>query len=338
MARLCIVDPALSADHDVRWRHRYSIFGIALSLALIGWGGVVTSIDAGLAVPDWPSSFGSYDPLHTGFNDSANPSSRWWRHLPILAEHGHRLLGALVGLWVLTLALWTWRADPRRWMRILGASALGLVILQGVLGGLRVLWVSLDLAVAHALGAQLFFSVIVAMTLFTSPPWVRGHVAPAAPEKARRLSLATALAIYGQILLGALLRHPGAGVHLGFTMVHVTGSLVVLGLILATCSCVRRDFPSNRLLNRAAWAMIGAVVAQMLLGLFALIVLVFESSLAERSATQVTLNSAHVVLGALLLGIAVCLMLLLMRRAAPDKSPSARLANLLHVGWPTSTP
>ena len=79
------------------------------------------------------------------------------RMVPVLAEHGHRLIGALVGLWAIGLALWTLIADSRKWVRIVAVSAVGLVTVQGILGGLRVIWTSMDMAVVHAMGAQLFF-------------------------------------------------------------------------------------------------------------------------------------------------------------------------------------
>ncbi len=319
MARLLFDGHAYAVTREMRWRYRFSILAVIVCIALISWGGLVTSIDAGLAVPDWPSSFGSYDPLATGFEDPANPSSRWWHHLPILAEHGHRLLGALVGLLTVALALWTWRLDPRRWMRRLGFAALGLVVLQGILGGLRVIWVSLDLAVVHALAAQLFFSLLVALALFASKGWLRAESAPAAAPETKRLgvlAIATVATLYVQIILGALLRHPGAGVHIGFALIHITGAFVVLGLVLATCSRVRQRFSTHRLLNRAAWIMLGAVAMQLMLGFSAFTVLLFETRLARRSTAQVVLNSAHLVVGALLLASAVCLALLAFRRPA----------------------
>ena len=319
MARLLFDDPAYPVTPETRWRYWFTILAVIVCIALISWGGLVTSIDAGLAVPDWPTSFGSYDPLATGFNDPANPESRWWHHLPILAEHGHRLLGALVGLLTVALALWTWRRDPRRWMRRLGFAALGLVVIQGILGGLRVIWVSLDLAVVHALTAQLYFSLLVALALFTSKSWLRAESTPAASPETKRLrvlAVATVVALYVQIILGALLRHPGGGVHLGFATVHITGAFVVLGLVLATCSRVRQDFSTHRLLNRTGWIMLGAVAVQIMLGFSAFTVLLFETHVTERSATQVVLNSAHLVVGALLLASAVCLALLALRRPA----------------------
>ncbi len=304
-------------------RYRFSLITVVFAVLLISWGGLVTSIDAGLAVPDWPTSFGSLDPFNTGFADPNDPGARWWDRLPILAEHGHRLVAALVGLLTLVLALWTWRADPRGWMRRLGFAALGLVVFQGVLGGLRVVWVSLDLAVVHACVAQIFFALLVAMALFTSKGWLRAEtVLPRSPQarRLRVLAVAAVAALYVQIILGALLRHPGTGVHPVFAGVHVTGAFVVIGLALATFSCVRTYFGHYRLLNRAAWSMLGAVATQVVLGFSALLVLVVETQLARRSVAQVVLSSSHLVVGALLMAAAVSLALLSLR------SPAARPA------------
>jgi len=332
MATLHFADPARPVTRGIRWRHRFSLLALVACVALIAWGGLVTSIDAGLAVPDWPTSFGSYDPLATGFQDPTHPDARWWDRLPILAEHGHRLLGALMGLLTVVLALWTWRADPRSWMRRLGFAALGLVVLQGILGGLRVIWVSLDLAVVHALTAQLFFSLFVALTLFTAPGWLRAESVPAATPEVRRLgrlALATVAALYVQILLGALLRHPGAGIHGGFASVHIAGAAVVTVLVLITFNQIRRHFTAYRLLNRTGWFMLGAVVAQLMLGFAAFLVLVLETRMAQRSMVQVALNSAHLVVGALLTAATVCLMLLAFRRPAGGAS---------HVQDPVTAP
>lgn len=317
MFQLYIQAPALPAGPETHWRHRFSMAGVVLCVILIGWGGFVTSIDAGLAVPDWPASFGSYDPVKTGFSDPTNPDARWWQHTPVLAEHGHRLLGALLGLWVLILALWTWRREARPWMRRLSGAALGLVVLQGILGGLRVVWVSLDLAVVHALGAQLLFGLLLAMTLFTSASWLAATGIPrehAGTRRLRMLGAATVMALIVQILLGALLRHPGGGVHLGFAVVHIVGAMAVVGLIVVTCGGIRRDFAAHRLLNRAAWVMMGAVFVQVALGFLAFAVLLIEHRMAMRSTMQVVLNSAHLVMGAGLFGAAICMLLLLMRR------------------------
>ncbi len=292
------------------WRYRYVCLGIFLCLTLIGWGGWVTSIDAGLAVPDWPTSFGSLDPIATGFEDPANPESAWWMHAPVLAEHGHRLLGAVVGLWAMGLFLWVLVAERRRGVRLLAAGVLMLVILQGVLGGLRVIRVSLDLAVLHALGAQLFFASVMAMAVVSSAGWVRALKPLDVPQALKRLSIVTALALFVQILLGALLRHPGDGVHLGFILTHAAGSVAVLVLIFMLCGRLRR----HGMLVRWAWGMMGGVALQMILGIMALVVLVYEESVGARSVWQISLNLAHLVTGTLLMGGAAGTALQLMRR------------------------
>lgn len=322
---------------QTRRRYHFTLLTIVVAVILVSWGGLVTSIDAGLAVPDWPTSFGSFDPLETGYEDPTDPTARWWHRLPILAEHGHRLLGALVGLLTLLLAFWTWQADPRVWMRRLGLAALALVIVQGALGGLRVIWVSLDLAVVHAAVAQIFFSLLVAMALFTSGSWLRAETVLPASAQAKRLAslaVATVGAVYLQIILGALLRHFGTGVHLLFVGVHVTGAFVVVGLAMATFKFVQRYFGHYRLLNRAAWFMFGAVGVQFALGFMAFLVLWVETQMAQRSVLQIVLSSGHLVVGAFVMASAVCLALLALRRARPAPPPSDSAAALVTIPTP----
>ena len=299
-----------------------------LILILVSWGGVVTTMEAGLAVPDWPSSFGSLDPFTTGYNDPDNPDVRWWNVPDILAEHGHRLLGALVGLWIVGLALWTWIADPRKWMHWLAVTAVGLVILEGILGGLRVVWVSIDLAVVHAMVAQLVFSTATALTLFTSRKWIESHplIPPAPLSKSiaspanqvadpvlRRLAVLTAIAVFVQILLGALLRHQGSGVDLAFILVHVTGSVIVFSLILATSIRIRTYFASNLMLSRGGWIMIACLIAQVILGMFVLMIILYDASHAQRSLAQIIFASTHLAVGTILMASVVAVMLCSLR-------------------------
>lgn len=293
-----------------RWRFHYAASGLILCLVLISWGGVVTSIEAGLAVPDWPSSFGSLDPFVTGYNNPANPDVQWWQDGPVLAEHGHRLLGALAGLWIIGLALWTFLADPRRWIRIVTVFAIVLVLIQGVLGGLRVLWLSTDLAVVHAMGAQLFFCTALALTLFNSKMWL-SHTIEDSPQlhRLRNLAIMTTLSVYLQILLGALLRHPGSGMDVDFVIIHATGSVIALSLIVVTFGLIRAHFADQPLLNRGAWVMLGMLIMQMVLGILALIALVYDSGLGVRSVTQVVLSSSHLVIGTILMGSCACILL-----------------------------
>jgi cytochrome c oxidase assembly protein subunit 15 len=277
-------------------RHRFTILTIFTTILLMAWGAFVTSIDAGLAVPDWPSSFNSYDPF--------NPWPGWWTITPVLAEHGHRLLGALVGLFTLILSIWTVAADSRRWMRRLAVASLVLVVAQGFLGGLRVVWVSLDLAVIHACVAQVFFSTVVCMAVFTSKAWNQPEGLSATESIPRwfvSLCMATAAVIYVQIILGALLRHPGTGIDLTLASFHIFWAFVVIGLIVWTAYTVHQRFRSLQPLRRWRDAMMGLLAVQFLLGVTAFFVLLDETGITRPSNLQVVANTAHMVVGALLM-------------------------------------
>ena len=132
---------------------------------LLGLGGLVTSHEAGMSVPDWPNTY--------GYNMFAFPVSKWIGG--IFYEHTHRLLASGVGLLTAILALWLWCRDARRWMRWLGVLAFALVALQGVLGGLRVTLAMDQLGIVHGALAQSFFVLICALALFTSRSWMEGR-------------------------------------------------------------------------------------------------------------------------------------------------------------------
>src|SRR3954465_8857917 len=147
------------------WLHRYAKLVSASTVLLIVAGGLVTSTGSGLSVPDWPTSY--------GWSMFTFPL----RHMVggILYEHGHRLIASTVGFLTIILAAWLWRTDPRPWMKWLGAAALGSVVLQGVLGGVTVLFfLPAAISTAHAGLAEIFFCITVAISLFTSKTWMRG--------------------------------------------------------------------------------------------------------------------------------------------------------------------
>ena len=283
----------------MRWRHRFTVLTALSTLVLMGWGAFVTSIEAGLAVPDWPSSYDSYDPF--------NPWPGWWRVTPLLAEHGHRLLGLLTGLLTTILAVWTWFTESRRWLRWLALGALVLVSLQGVLGGLRVVWLSLDLAVVHAATAQLFLGLIVALAVFTSKAWVTGAGSPDGPRDERlwTLALAVPAAVWLQIILGALLRHPGTGIHPVLVGFHIGGAVLVAAVVAAFLLRVWREFRDSRALVRGSWVLAGLVDLQLILGLTAWFVTLDDAGMLQPSNVQVVVNTAHAVTGALLMAGAV---------------------------------
>src|SRR5512139_1964148 len=143
------------------WPHRLAVLLACATFPLLFIGGLVTSLGAGLAVPDWPSTF--------GYNMFLYPWSKMIGG--IFYEHSHRLVASSVGLITVALAWTFWSKEPRAWLRWLGVGALGLVILQGVLGGLRVVLLQQTLAIVHACIAQLFFALAVSLALFTSSEW-----------------------------------------------------------------------------------------------------------------------------------------------------------------------
>ena len=280
---------------EMRWRHRFTVLTGAATLLLMGWGAFVTSIEAGLAVPDWPSSYDSYDPF--------NPWPGWWRVTPLLAEHGHRLLGMLTGVLTTVLAIWTWFAEPRRWLRWLGVGALLLVSFQGLLGGLRVVWLSLNLAVVHASVAQLFLGLVVAMGVFTSTGWLAAGASNGGARDARlwRLALAVPGAVYLQIILGALLRHPGTGIHPVLVGLHIGGAVLVVVAVAAFLYRVWNDFQDARGLYRSAWLLAILVDVQLVLGVTAYFVTLDDAGMLEPSNLQAVVNTSHAVIGALLM-------------------------------------
>ncbi len=283
----------------MRWRHRFTILTALSTLVLMGWGAFVTSIEAGLAVPDWPTSYDSYDPF--------NPWPGWWRVTPLLAEHGHRLLGLLVGLLTTILAVWTWFTESRRWLRRLALGALALVSFQGLLGGLRVVWLSLDLAVVHAATAQLFLGLVVALAAFTSKWWLTLDAARDGrrDHRLRRLALAAPAAVWLQVILGALVRHPGTGIHPWLVGLHIGGAVLVAVVVAAFLLRVRDGFPESRGLYRGSWVLAGLVAVQLVLGLTAYFVTLDDAGMLQPSNLQVVVNTAHAVIGALLMAGAV---------------------------------
>ena len=161
---------------------------------------MVTSKNVGLAVPDWPTTF--------GYNMFLFPVSNWVGG--ILFEHTHRLMGSLVGFLTIILAVWLWLSEHRRWVRNLGVIALVGVILQGILGGLRVTMMKDELGIFHACVAQAFLGLLVFIALATTNFWqamgCRASLSEANP-KVLQLAMAITILIYVQLALGATMRH-----------------------------------------------------------------------------------------------------------------------------------
>lgn len=270
--------------------HALAVVVTLATLPLVFVGGAVTSKNAGLAVPDWPLSFGQINP------------PGWWRIDNVLFEHGHRLLGASVGLLVIALVVWTYRLERRRWVRRFSLVVLGAVIVQGVMGGLRVTEISTKLAVVHGCLAQLFFCLAGAMACFTSRGWLCGPPAVETPDaaKVRRACLVVAVAVFIQLVLGAILRHFDAGL-----LPHIFWALLVVLLTAALAIRILSDHPGRPMMRRPVHALAGFVVLQMMVGPMAWFVT--QSFHDDRTATLVEwlIPTLHVAVGALALLSAV---------------------------------
>lgn len=185
--------------------HRLALLTTAATFPLIFMGGLVTSHGAGMSVPDWPNSY--------GYNMFLFPPRLWVGG--VLYEHTHRLMGTVVGMMSIALTVCAWITEPRRWVRWLATSVLAAVIVQGVLGGLRVVLVELNLAVVHACFAQAFFCLAALTAVVTSRWWLTADAASPADHPAgkalRRLAIMAVVSIYLQLVVGALMRHHGAG-------------------------------------------------------------------------------------------------------------------------------
>lgn len=196
-----------------RWRgperynrplHWLAIATMVATFPLIFMGGLVTGHGAGLSVPDWPNSF--------GYNMFLFPPSQWVGG--IFYEHTHRLMGTVVGFLSLLLAGWALVSERRGARLWLSLSVLAGVIIQGILGGLRVVWKDLDLAIVHACCAQAFFCLAAAAAIVTSRWWIKAGEQRAdsvAGRRMFRLAALSVLVIYLQLIAGATMRHLGAG-------------------------------------------------------------------------------------------------------------------------------
>ncbi len=313
--------------------HKYSRFVAACTVLLILAGSFVTSTDSGLSVPDWPTTYGQ--------NMFTFPYSKMVGG--IFYEHGHRLIASGVGLLTIGLAAWIWVADRRRWMRWFGVAALGAIVAQGLLGGLTVLFfLPPAISTAHAGLAEIFFCITVSIAVFTSPGWIAGYGAPAGVDDPalRRLTTATTLAIYTQILIGATMRHTGAGLaipdfpwmfghlvpdhwssQIAIHFAHRAGALVVALLIVWTSTYVWRRHGDRMELTRPATLILFLVGVQVMLGAFTVL-----------SKRDVWINSLHVVGGALVLTTSLVITLRSWRTVIADCG--LRIADPLLIAAP----
>ena len=311
-------------------RHPYRaslhVFGIALSICtflLLFAGGMVTSTNSGLSVPDWPTTFGQ--------NMFLFPPSMM--RGGIFYEHGHRLFASLVGLLTVINCAALWFMQKRRWLGWAGAFALLLVIAQGVLGGMTVRYkLPMPVSAAHACTAELFFGLTLLMAFATSRAWINAPSRDsrrASPEAA--LAIAFSLMVFLQILVGAVMRHSYAGlaiptfpmaygqwvppfwsfgilVHFLHTRVGA-GILVILGATLITAVMRSRRAPGAA--KALAGLLAAALLGQCLLGMLTI--------WTGKAPVPTTI---HLSMGAAVFAIGLLLLMTLLRLQA---SPAGRL-------------
>ncbi len=276
--------------------HRFTIFVAVCTLVLLVAGGLVTSNDAALSVPDWPLSYGTITPPMVG---------------GIIYEHSHRVIAAAVGFLTILLAAWLWRRDKRNSVRWLGVAALAAVVAQGVLGGMTVLFnLHYGFPVEHACLAQIFFCATISLALFTSRWWQSDlpHIEDSGPPSIHLLAGLTVTATFLQVVFGALFRHKQANI-----VPHLLGAALVTGMIIWTAAVLRRRFGNVVPIVRVRILLHALLGIQIILGGAAWWSRLTTANAPQPMPVMVTLTVIHTVFGALTLGGALLVVLVCSR-------------------------
>jgi len=283
------------------WPHRLALTTTGATFVLILAGGVVTNTGSGMAVPDWPNTF--------GHNMFLYPWSKMVGG--IFYEHVHRLIASLVGSLTLTLAVLLWAFEPRHWLRGLGVAALIAVAVQGILGGLRVVLAQEALAIVHGAFAHAFFGLVAAIALFTSPSW-RAPISVISSTDARRLrhlALFTTIGLYVQVGFGTLVTHRGAWLeaHLFFAAL-LSVAVILLGFRIVPGRSRWPELVRTTEILRALW------VVQLILGLGAYVAKFHAAVLPVGAGLSLALPVSHRLTGGLMLIASLVLALRISRR------------------------
>ncbi|MCG9126336.1 COX15/CtaA family protein [Candidatus Poribacteria bacterium] len=318
-------------NHYNPWLHSIAVLTAGATFLLIVVGGIVTSTESGLAVPDWPTTF--------GYNMFLYPLSEMVGG--ILYEHSHRLMGSLVGLLTISLLVMLLVNDTRRWLKWLGLLALIAVIVQGILGGLRVTELSITLAILHACLAQAFFALLCGISWFTSRKWYNNSIQEESVEnnqntkRLQRLSLLTTCLIYIQLIFGALLRHIGSklsstlllyviiGIHILFAL------LITLHIFLFLRRFFSMESKSPEIGGRLPLVLLGLVAVQIIFGIGAYLTRL--TFIGETVSTVLTdlITTSHVAVGALMLVSSFVITLKLFRFKLPSISNGTTIDHTL---------
>ncbi|EEF57103.1 COX15/CtaA family protein [Pedosphaera parvula] len=311
------------------WLNRFAVFTAFATLVLICIGGLVTSHGAGMAVPDWPTTY--------GYNMFAFPISKWAGG--IFYEHSHRLVASGVGFLTSILTIWLWVKESRRWLRWLGVIAWLAVVLQGVLGGLRVVLYKNEIGIFHAALAQAFFVLVCAIALLTSRWWstLQDRITAEVDHGGlRRLFLFGTCLIFVQLVIGATMRHQHAGLsipdfplayhklwpamdpasvasynqqreevnavnpitafQIGLQMVHRILALLIFAAVAFSAWSARRQVGSKNPLSKLSLSWIGLICVQIFLGAYT----IWSNKAADVATTHVLVGALSLVTGTML--------------------------------------
>ncbi len=308
------------------WPHRWAVALVCATFPLIWVGGLVTTYQAGMAVPDWPNTY--------GYNLFLYPWQTWlFGPWDLFIEHGHRLLGALVGLLAIGLVISVWRSPQSRRLKVWSLVALLAVVGQGVLGGLRVVLDERLLAMIHGCVGPAFFALCAALTAITAPCFTTAQNASPQIARVHRLAMLTAALAYLQIVFGAAVRHlpPGAEPEV-FRVAMFAHLFMALALSVHIVLLGVRSAAAPRTLRRPAFALVGLLLVQVLLGCGAWVTnygwpaWIGEHAWSEgfvvqaEGGVQALITTAHQATGSLILALAV---LAAVRSAgSPVRSPA----------------
>lgn len=304
---MTIPHSAFLTPHLSQWLHIYTRLLVVATFLLVLAGGLVTSTGSGLAVPDWPLSYGQWMPPMVG---------------GIFYEHLHRIIGAVVGLMTLILALWLLFSEKRTWLRWLGICALAMVVVQGILGGMTVLYLlPAPVSILHGCLAQTFFALVVCLSFFTSREWV--CLPPSLPPPrlvagggnrwgVRLLIMTTAL-IYAQLILGAATRHMDNQL---VVISHMVGAILVLIHVVGVLILVFRSSDREIALLHYPALFLGIVFTlQFALGIGAFVYTAVLHETIQPTAGKIFFLTGHQTLGALLLAASAYLALRVYRNS-----------------------
>jgi cytochrome c oxidase assembly protein subunit 15 len=304
---------AIPATYN-RAHHAFAVFTACAAFIVITAGALVTSNDAGLSVPDWPTSFGYLVkvPHFAG---------------GIRYEWSHRMVAGTLGVLTLAIADWTLLVERRGWLRWLAIGALGTFVTQATLGGMTVLFFQPPwLSTAHATVAQTFFCIAVAIALFTSRKWVEEQ--PQVEFDSRRpslwtLTLLSIFVLYVQLILGGMFRHHGMS-----WWPHVVNAVMVAFVLAWTAIRTLSVYSRIEALRRPAILMLSLLITQLCLGFAAFLTRVeWGKDAAQPELPMVVATVLHVQVGVLLLATTVVLAIQVWRHvpaAVDERLPQAR--------------